>query len=350
VRALTLAVLIGRFHPAHQGHLDTMRAALDRYDRLLVLPGGANRSRSWKRPFTAPERIGFIKAALGPLADRVLFTPLPDRLYDDAFWCASVRAAVAAACTDLGGATVTLVGFPKDRTSAYLSWFPEWKAEPSALVTSPNGAVLNATDARRALFLGQGSIADFGPAMGPVLDWMDLHPDTAAWIAEEGAAVERTIAALDAGKAGYGHTIAVPTVDAVVLRANSVLMVRRGRAPGKGLWALPGGHIDPYERATEAVVRELAEETGLVADAGAAFARAVFDHPDRSDRGWLRTEAFGFEWTPAMGLPIGAQDAGEVSAIAWLDIDTLDESQCFEDHAEIVAGIGAQRARLSQAA
>lgn len=350
MRALTLAVLIGRFHPAHEGHLDTMRAALDRYDRLLVLPGGANRSRSWKRPFTAPERIAFIRQALGPLADRVLFTPLPDRLYDDAFWCASVRAAVADACAQLGGATVTLVGFSKDRTSAYLAWFPEWAAEPCPLLASPEGQILNATDARRALFLGQGDVASFGAAMRPVLDWMRANPDTAAWITEEGAAVERTIAALDRGKAGYGHTIAVPTVDAVVLRGDSVLMLRRGRAPGKGLWALPGGHIDPFERATEAVVRELHEETGLVAEAGQAFAREVFDHPDRSDRGWLRTDAFGFAWTPAMGLPTGALDAGEVSALAWIPLDAIDESQCFEDHAEIVAGIAARRARLAQAA
>lgn len=345
-----LAVLIGRFHPAHEGHLAAMRAALAHHDRLLVLPGGANRSRSWKRPFTAAERIGFIQAALGPLAERVLFAPLPDRLYDDAYWCRAVRTAVDAACAQLGGATVTLVGFPKDRTSAYLLWFPEWAAEPCPLLTSPTGAILNATDARRALFLGQGALSDFGPALDPVRAWVRDNPDIAAWIAEEGAATEQSLAALDRGKTGYGYTIAVPTVDAVVLRANSVLMIRRGRAPGKGLWALPGGHIDPYERAELAVVRELREEAGLTLTPDMAFTRSVFDHPERSDRGWLRTEAFGFEWSPTMGNPIGPEDTQEVSALAWLPLDTLDSRECFEDHAEIVAGIAAQRARYAVAA
>lgn len=344
----SLAVMIGRFHGAHAGHLKAMRAALDSNDRLLVLIGGANRSRSWKRPFTAEERQAFLIDALGPLADRVDVRFLPDKLYDDPYWCRAVRAAVASLTNTLGDTVVTLVGFPKDRTSDYLNWFPEWNAAPSALTLSPKGVMLNATDARRALFLGIGDVADFGAdAMAPIQAWIAANPATAAWITEEGAAVERTLAALARAKAGYGYEVAVPTVDAVVVREGCVLMAKRGRAPGKGLWALPGGHIDPFERSTVAVVRELLEETGLTAVASQAFFRGIYDHPDRSDRGWLRTEAFAFDWTPAMGEATGAQDAGEVSALAWIPIHTLDSRHCFEDHAEIVAEIAATRPALA---
>lgn len=42
-----------------------------------------------------------------------------------------------------------------------------------------------------------------------------------------------------------------------------LLIVRRGRPPGEGLWSLPGGRVESGETDAAAVVRELREETGL---------------------------------------------------------------------------------------
>lgn len=52
-------------------------------------------------------------------------------------------------------------------------------------------------------------------------------------------------------------------VGAVVVDDGRLLLIRRGNAPGKGLWSVPGGRLERGETLGEAVVRELAEETGL---------------------------------------------------------------------------------------
>ncbi len=54
-------------------------------------------------------------------------------------------------------------------------------------------------------------------------------------------------------------------IGVVVLRANTVLLIRRGRPPAEGSWSLPGGAQELGETAEAAARRELAEETGLVA-------------------------------------------------------------------------------------
>ena len=58
----------------------------------------------------------------------------------------------------------------------------------------------------------------------------------------------------------------VPAVGVVCLRGGEVLLIRRGTPPRQGEWSLPGGRIEPGERAMEAALRELREETGVEAE------------------------------------------------------------------------------------
>ena len=58
----------------------------------------------------------------------------------------------------------------------------------------------------------------------------------------------------------------VPAVGVVCLRGDQVLLIRRGTPPMQGSWSLPGGRIEPGERAVDAALRELGEETGVVAE------------------------------------------------------------------------------------
>ncbi|GAA1246144.1 NUDIX domain-containing protein [Prauserella halophila] len=51
--------------------------------------------------------------------------------------------------------------------------------------------------------------------------------------------------------------------------AGRLLLIRRVNDPGRDRWSLPGGRVEPGETDHAAVVRELAEETGLTVEAGA---------------------------------------------------------------------------------
>jgi len=57
----------------------------------------------------------------------------------------------------------------------------------------------------------------------------------------------------------------VPAVGVVCLRGDEVLLIRRGTPPRLGEWSLPGGRIEAGERAADAALRELREETGVEA-------------------------------------------------------------------------------------
>lgn len=58
--------------------------------------------------------------------------------------------------------------------------------------------------------------------------------------------------------------VRVPCVGAIISdQTGRLLLVLRGHDPGKGLWSVPGGRIEPGETDEQAVIREVREETGL---------------------------------------------------------------------------------------
>jgi len=79
--------------------------------------------------------------------------------------------------------------------------------------------------------------------------------------------------------------IAPEVVGSATTPANlQVLLIRRGRDPFQGKWALPGGFCDPGESVEQAAARELEEETQL---RGVRLTQLhTFTEPGRDPRGW----------------------------------------------------------------
>jgi 8-oxo-dGTP diphosphatase len=69
----------------------------------------------------------------------------------------------------------------------------------------------------------------------------------------------------------------------------SVLLVRRLAGDGGPAWALPGTFLHQGERLADAVARSLAEKAGVTGGRPAQL--AVFDDPDRDERGWVLSVA-----------------------------------------------------------
>jgi 8-oxo-dGTP diphosphatase len=134
------------------------------------------------------------------------------------------------------------------------------------------------------------------------------------------------------------------TVDLVILTVRDgrlhVLLVKRGEAPFKNQWALPGGFVRPHEDLRTAAVRELAEETSLVVDDVHLEQLATYGAPKRDPR--MRVVSVAWLVLAAdLPSPTAGTDAADAS---WRAVDDARAGRLAFDHAQII-GDGVERAR-----
>ena len=133
----------------------------------------------------------------------------------------------------------------------------------------------------------------------------------------------------------YDYPRPMVTVDCVLLRedrrALQVLMVERASPPYKGRWALPGGFIRLNESLEAAVIRELAEETGIK-DLSFLIQLGAYGELGRDPRGRDISVAFIGIIPAGKHPPKAGSDAAEA---VWLPVEELPEHLAF-DHATIL--------------
>lgn len=331
---INYGIYIGRFQPFHNAHLETVRVALKRFDRLIIVLGSDKQARNIKNPWSTAERIALIQSCLtDDECKRIHFMPAGDYLYNDNLWLTAVQSGVAQIiANETDEWNVSIIGRKKNNSTVYFDLFPQW--------TFVDSGVRLDTDATkiRELMFTQDKLGIKHLVPPSVYDALCSYMETSEYqrLHEEYHHILNY-------RARWAHTPFPPTfntVDAIVIKSGHVLVVRRRCAPGKGLIALPGGYINHDETIINGCLRELKEETSIsisyhelkkyLSD------EKVFDHPQRSLRGRTITHAFCFN----MGhgdLPHvkGGDDASKSWWMPLRDVMAR-EHEFFEDHFHII--------------
>lgn len=126
----------------------------------------------------------------------------------------------------------------------------------------------------------------------------------------------------------------IPTLAASValFRDGRVLLGRRTGASANGLWTLPGGRVESGESLAEAALRELAEETGAIADLrGPADIVEFIEREDGAVRTHFVIVAFAGIWRSREPQP-----GPELDEVRWVDPKTLGGLPVTEGLARVV--------------
>jgi len=124
------------------------------------------------------------------------------------------------------------------------------------------------------------------------------------------------------------------TVDAIMCKDNSVVLVRRSPSLVEGgKWAIPGGFLQRDERPEEGALRELKEETGWEASNPELFAICLSPHRLNDARNW---QNINFVYVTVPGKQTGDHD-WESTDVQWFSLDSLPEDSIIAfDHAKIL--------------
>ena len=94
-----------------------------------------------------------------------------------------------------------------------------------------------------------------------------------------------------------------------------LLLIKRGGHPFKGMWALPGGFLQPDETIEECALRETFEETNV--QPVSIMPVGVFSQPKRDPRGWIISHAFVSVISAESVEQAGCDDADDAQ---WFDV------------------------------
>jgi len=109
-------------------------------------------------------------------------------------------------------------------------------------------------------------------------------------------------------------------VAGVVIKDGCVLMIQRGREPGRGRWSIPGGRLRLGERVRNGVEREVFEECGVRVQAGDVL--GVADLIQRDDDGRIRYHYVLIDLT-AEYLSGDPHPSSDALAARWVPFDEL---------------------------
>ena len=308
-------IFIGRFQPAHKGHIQVLVDAASRVSQLLIMIGSANQCRSIKNPWTYKERRNYLSKKLYEAGvTNYIIKPLNDYKYADSQWITDVRLTVE---DSFGTKAPTMFGHMKEGNN-YLTWFPDWKFE-----NVNSEYTINATQVRARMFAEKNS-----DMPQPVRDDKAFYDKEAELFANY----------------PFPETLNFNCADAILECQGHILLIQRKRAPGAGAWAMPGGfrnRADPT--LVDCALRELDEETNVRVPMkvlrGSIVKTQLFDSNARSFGIPRNTMAVYMRINPnpdgSLPRANGADDAVEAR---WVTLtDALNKYDLYDDHKDIIS-------------
>lgn len=387
-----IAVIIGRFQPIHKGHIPAFRKAAEIAEHTACVIGSINKPSTPTNPFSYDERKMLVTNALANEnidTFNVSIFGVEDTFYREQEWYSNVKELIAPLAnriredkiehsTDIlnklawninhsiGKATswdthlelhgnqgavskdilefervmnesetikIAVVGFDKDESTYYLHNFANWDFVP--VEHGQSGNPLSSTKVRE-LWLG----GDFSYAESV------LHPYTRQFMNEYPEYYDLVedfiyIVKYDNDTQVGPFPVQFLTTDAVVVHGDEILLIKRGVAPGRGLWALPGGFKNNNETFFDSCMRELHEETRIAVPEkvlrGSVKDEKMFDFPKRSSRGTTVTMAYLIVLDATQPRPRvkGGDDAVMAHWFSLAEVRKM-RDQLFEDHPDII--------------
>jgi len=133
-------------------------------------------------------------------------------------------------------------------------------------------------------------------------------------------------------------------VGALIIDRDRILLVQRGKQPLKGWWSVPGGAVETGEHLTEALRREVLEETGLAAEPLSVveiFERILRDKEGKAEYHYVLIDYL----CKAKGEPKPGDDA---AAVEWVKRKDLGGRKVTEGTLQVIELAFAKKEALRQ--
>jgi len=119
----------------------------------------------------------------------------------------------------------------------------------------------------------------------------------------------------------------IPAVAGLIFKDDSILLIRRNKPPSEGKWSFPGGAVQLGESLEAALMREIAEETGLAVKTGPLVsALSKVNHDERGDVEYHYV-LLDFLCEVEGGKPVAGSDA---AGIKWVKLNEIGDLRVTE--------------------
>jgi bifunctional NMN adenylyltransferase/nudix hydrolase len=308
---MKVGLIIGRFQPLHNGHVSLIERSLEENDKTIVVVGSINKLPDFKNPFTAEERIQFIRDRF----EGLIIVPMKDCPTDDE-WESNVIALVNN--IEENPANVTLYTNPKDE-----QWYREHLVYPVKVLDDVN---ISATQIRHAWYTNSlWTVESLLP--DGIQKYLEEHHDVVRLIDEYHGTME-SMKAKEEGHP-FGNPME-PVSFAVIVQGDKLLVGKRKGFRGKGQLGLLGGYLQNTETTLDGCMREVLEESDvdlaslLATGRAKCITRAIEENIDD-----IGTRTLGVNYLfvihPEEELELNP-DGEETESLEWVDLtDVLHE-------------------------